>query len=34
MKKISWIDCVRNEVELHTVKEQRNILHTINRRII
>jgi hypothetical protein len=31
MEKISWIDCVRNEV-LHRVKEKRNILHTIKRR--
>jgi hypothetical protein len=31
MEKISWTDCVRNEV-LHTVKEERNILQTIKRR--
>jgi hypothetical protein len=31
MKKIRWIDRVRNEV-LHRVKEDRNILHTIKRR--
>jgi hypothetical protein len=29
MEKISWTDCVRNEEVLHTVKEERNILHTI-----
>jgi hypothetical protein len=28
MEKISWTDRVRNEV-LHTVKEKRNIIHTI-----
>jgi hypothetical protein len=28
---ISWTDRVKNEV-LHRVKEERNILHTINRR--
>jgi hypothetical protein len=33
MRKISWTDCVRNEV-LHTVKEERNILHTIKRRTV
>ena len=32
MEKISWTDCVRNEEVLHTVKEERNIPHTINRR--
>ena len=32
MEKISWADCVKNEEELHTVKEERNILHTIKRR--
>jgi len=26
---IIWNDCMKNEV-LHTVKEDRNILHTIN----
>jgi hypothetical protein len=31
MEKISWTDHVKNEV-LHTVKEERNILHTIKRR--
>jgi hypothetical protein len=30
-EKISWSDCVTNEV-LHRVKEQRNILHTVNKR--
>jgi hypothetical protein len=28
MEKISWTNCVENEVS-HTVKEERNILHTI-----
>jgi hypothetical protein len=32
MEKISWTDCVNNEAVLHTVKEERNILHTIRRR--
>ena len=32
MEKISWTDHVRNEEVLHTVKEQRNILHEINKR--
>jgi hypothetical protein len=32
MEKISWTDRVRNEEVLHTVKEERNILHTIKRR--
>ena len=31
MVKISWTDRVRNEV-LHGVKEERNIVHRINRR--
>jgi hypothetical protein len=31
MEKISWTDCVRNEDQLHSVKEERNILHTIKR---
>jgi hypothetical protein len=31
MEKISWTDRVRNEV-LHRVKEERNIIHTIDRR--
>jgi hypothetical protein len=31
MEKISWTDCVRNEV-LHRIKEEMNILHTIKRR--
>jgi hypothetical protein len=31
MEKISWTDCVRNEV-LQRVTEVRNILHTIQRR--
>jgi hypothetical protein len=32
MEKISWTDHVKNEEVLHTVKEERNILHTIKRR--
>ena len=32
MEKISWSDRVRNEEVVHTVKEQRNILHTVERR--
>jgi hypothetical protein len=32
MVKISWTDHVRNEEVLHRVKEQRNLLHTVNRR--
>jgi hypothetical protein len=32
MRKISWTDRVRNEEILHRVKEERNILHTIQRR--
>jgi hypothetical protein len=32
MEKISWTDRVNNEVELHRVKAERNILHTIRRR--
>jgi len=31
MVKISWTDRVRNEI-LHGVKEERNIVHRINRR--
>jgi hypothetical protein len=31
MEKISWADCVKNEV-LHRVKEDRNMLQTIKRR--
>jgi len=33
MKKISWIDCVRNEEVVQTVKEKENNLQTIKRRI-
>jgi hypothetical protein len=29
---VRWIDHVRSEAELHTVKEKRNILHTIKRK--
>jgi hypothetical protein len=29
MEKISWTDRVRNEEVLHSVKEERNILHKI-----
>jgi hypothetical protein len=32
MEKISWTDRVRNEEVLHRVKEERNILQTIERR--
>jgi hypothetical protein len=32
IEKISWTDRVRNEDELLTVKEQRNILHEICKR--
>jgi hypothetical protein len=32
IEKISWTDRVRNEDVLHTVKEERNIVHTIKRR--
>jgi hypothetical protein len=32
LEKISWTDCVRNEELLHTVKEERNVLYTTNRR--
>jgi hypothetical protein len=32
MEKFSWTDRVRKEEVLHRVKEERNILHTINRR--
>jgi hypothetical protein len=31
MEKIIWTDCVRKEEVLHRVKEERNILHTIER---
>ena len=33
MEKISWTDHVRNEDVLHRVKEQRNILHEIRKRM-
>jgi hypothetical protein len=32
METISWTDRVRNEEVLHTVKEERNVLHTVTRR--
>jgi len=32
MEKISWTDSVRYEEELLRVEEERNILHTINRK--
>jgi len=32
MEKTSWTDHVRNEEVLHTVREQRNILHEISKR--
>jgi hypothetical protein len=31
MEKIRWTDRVRNEEVLHGDKEERNILHTVNR---
>ena len=31
MEKISWTDHVRNEAVLYTVKEERNVLHTMKR---
>jgi hypothetical protein len=33
MEKIIWTDCVRNKVS-QRVKEERNILHTIKRRMV
>jgi 2-polyprenyl-3-methyl-5-hydroxy-6-metoxy-1,4-benzoquinol methylase len=33
MEKISWTDRVRNEEVLHRVKEERNILRTIKRKV-
>jgi hypothetical protein len=33
MEKISWTDRVRNEEVLHRVKEERNIVHTVKRRL-
>jgi hypothetical protein len=32
MEKISWTDLAKNGDVLHTVKEERNIVHTIKRR--
>jgi len=32
MEKISWTDRVSNEEVLHTVNEERNVVHTIKRR--
>ena len=32
MEKITWTDRVKNEDVSHRVREERNILHTINRR--
>jgi len=32
MERIIWTDRVRNEEELHRVKEQRDILHEIRKR--
>jgi hypothetical protein len=32
MEKISWTDFMKNEHVLHRVEEERNILHTVNRR--
>lgn len=31
METISWTDYVRNKDALLTVKEQRNVVHTVNR---
>jgi hypothetical protein len=31
VEKISWSDIVRNEEVLHSVKEERNIVHSIKR---
>jgi hypothetical protein len=31
MEKIRWADRVRDEEVLHRVKEERNIIHTVNR---
>jgi aminopeptidase-like protein len=31
-QKTNWTDCVRNEQVLHTVEEDRNIPHKVNRR--
>jgi hypothetical protein len=33
LEKISWTDRVRTEEVLHRVKEERNILHTVKRRM-
>jgi len=33
MKKISWTNCVKNGEVLHRIKEERNILQTIKRRM-
>jgi hypothetical protein len=32
LEKIRWSDCVRNAEVLHRIKEERNILNTVNRR--
>ena len=32
LEKFSWTDRVRNEEVFHTVKEERDILYTVNRR--
>jgi hypothetical protein len=32
IEKINWTDRVRNEEVLHTIKEERDVLHTIRRR--
>jgi len=31
---IIWYDCVRNEVVLYGDKEERNIMHTMERRML
>ena len=32
MERISWTDHVRNEEVLHRVKEERNIVHTVEKK--
>jgi hypothetical protein len=32
MEKLSWADCMKNEKVLHTVKEERAIIHVIKMR--
>jgi hypothetical protein len=33
MERVSWADRMKNEKVLHRVEEERNILHTIKRRL-